>query len=235
MSNIQLNTHISGRYNQELQDLTHSVLTMGGEVEQQLHHTLLALKERDPALAEKVVFNDLKINNMEVQIDEECMRIIAKRHPTASDLRLVMTVSKAITDIERIGDEIERVARTIAKQHIPDSGQIHSSMLLIGEHVSEMLRGSLDAFARMDVNSALLVYKQDEQIDLDYKGLIQQIAAAMQKHSEQVTDWLDVLWAVRAFERVGDRCKNLCEYIVYLTQGADARYATMETLQQKLQ
>lgn len=115
MRQVALNTHISGTFNIELENLRNSVLTMGGEVEQQLVDTLKAVKHNHAALAEKVVLNDLKINSMEIQIDEECLRIIAKRHPTASDLRLIMTISKAITDIERMGDEIERIAKLVTR------------------------------------------------------------------------------------------------------------------------
>ena len=113
MRQIAFNTHISGKFNTELEDLRNSVLTMGGEVEQQLIDTLKAIRLNHSGLAEKVALNDLRINSMEIQIDKECMRIIAKRHPTASDLRLVMIISKAITDIERMGDEIERMARLV--------------------------------------------------------------------------------------------------------------------------
>lgn len=128
---------------------------MGGEVEQQMVDTLRAIKDNNAGLAEKVVLNDLKINSMEVQIDEECMRIIAKRHPTASDLRLVLTISKATTDIERIGDEIERIAKLVTKNNLPASDSIISSMLVIGDHVVAMMRGTFNAFARQDEKAAL--------------------------------------------------------------------------------
>ena len=158
MRQVALNTHISGTFNIELENLRNSVLTMGGEVEQQLTDTLNAVKHNHAALAEKVVLNDLKINSMEVQIDEECLRIIAKRHPTASDLRLIMTISKAITDIERMGDEIERIAKLVTRNKLPASDTIRSSMLLIGERVAAMMRGTFDAFARQDETAALDIY-----------------------------------------------------------------------------
>lgn len=232
---VAFNTHISGKFNVELENLRNSVLTMGGEVEQQLIDTLKAVKTNNAGLAEKVVLNDLKINSMEVQIDEECLRIIAKRHPTASDLRLIMTISKAITDIERMGDEIERIARLVTKNKLPAMESIKGSMLLIGDRVAAMMRGTFDAFARQDDNAALKVYDQDNRIDSEYKRLLSFTTSEMEKNTEDMQDWLEVLWALRSLERIGDRCKNICEYVVYLTRGKDVRHTPMENLQQKLE
>ncbi|AEA97029.1 phosphate transport system regulatory protein PhoU [Alteromonas mediterranea] len=235
MRQVALNTHISGTFNIELENLRNSVLTMGGEVEQQLVNTLKAVKHNHASLAEKVVLNDLKINSMEIQIDEECLRIIAKRHPTASDLRLIMTVSKAITDIERMGDEIERIAKLVTRNKLPSSDTIKSSMLLIGERVAAMMRGTFDAFARQDEAAALEVYDQDNRIDSEYKRLLSYTTSEMQKSTDDMQDWLDVLWAMRSLERIGDRCKNVCEYVVYLTRGTDVRHTPLENMQQKLE
>ncbi|AIF97946.1 MAG TPA: phosphate transport system regulatory protein PhoU [Alteromonas australica] len=235
MRQVALNTHISGTFNIELENLRNSVLTMGGEVEQQLVDTLKAIKLNHASLAEKVVLNDLKINSMEVQIDEECLRIIAKRHPTASDLRLIMTISKAITDIERMGDEIERIAKLVTRNKLPSSDTIKTSMLLIGERVAAMMRGTFDAFARQDESAALAVYDQDNRIDSEYKRLLTYTTLEMEKTTEDMQDWLDVLWALRSLERIGDRCKNVCEYVVYLTRGTDVRHMPLENMQQKLE
>ena len=172
---------------------------------------------------------------MEIQIDEECLRIIAKRHPTASDLRLIMTVSKAITDIERMGDEIERIAKLVTRNKLPSSDTIKSSMLLIGERVAAMMRGTFDAFARQDEAAALEVYDQDNRIDSEYKRLLSYTTSEMQKSTDDMQDWLDVLWAMRSLERIGDRCKNVCEYVVYLTRGTDVRHTPLENMQQKLE
>ena len=235
MRQVALNTHISGTFNIELENLRNSVLTMGGEVEQQLVDTLKAIKLNHASLAEKVVLNDLKINSMEVQIDEECLRIIAKRHPTASDLRLIMTISKAITDIERMGDEIERIAKLVTRNKLPSSDTIKTSMLLIGERVAAMMRGTFDAFARQDESAALAVYDQDNRIDSEYKRLLTYTTLEMEKTTEDMQDWLDLLWALRSLERIGDRCKNVCEYVVYLTRGTDVRHMPLENMQQKLE
>ncbi len=234
MRQVAINTHISGKFNMELENLRNSVLTMGGEVEQQLIDTLKAIKQNNAGLAEKVILNDLKVNSMEMQIDEECLRIIAKRHPTASDLRLIMTISKTITDIERMGDEIERIARLVTKNKLPPSETITSSMLLIGERVGAMMRGTFDAFARQDESAALSVYDQDNRIDSEYKKLLTFTTSEMQKATEDMQDWLEVLWALRSLERIGDRCKNVCEYVVYLSRGTDVRHTPLESMQEKL-
>ncbi|GEA12272.1 phosphate signaling complex protein PhoU [Alteromonas sp. KUL49] len=235
MRQVALNNHISGTFNIELENLRNSVLTMGGEVEQQLVNTLKAVKLNHAGLAEKVVLNDLKINSMEVQIDEECLRIIAKRHPTASDLRLILTITKAVTDIERMGDEIERIAKLVTRNKLPASNTIRTSMLLIGERVAAMMRGTFDAFARQDEEAALKVYDQDNRIDSEYKRLLTYTTSEMQKSTDDMQDWLDVLWALRSLERIGDRCKNVCEYVIYLTRGKDVRHKSLESIQQKIE
>ncbi len=223
MSNIEINTHISVGFNKELENLRNSVLTMGGLLEQQLIDTLAALKNNNAGLAEKVVLNDKDINSMEIQVDEECMRIIARRHPTASDLRLVMTIAKATADIERMGDEVERIAQLIAKSNLPDSETLKSSMQVLGEFVLAMLKGSLDAFARMDAEAAKQTHEDDTHIDAQYKELLGITMVEMQQNANELEIWLEVLWALRSFERIGDRCKNVCEYVMFLTNGSQYR------------
>jgi phosphate transport system protein len=158
------------------------------------------------------------------------MRIIAKRHPIAGDLRMVMTVSKVTNDIERMGDEVERVARMIAGRLFPGSQEIESSILVIGQFVLDMLRGSLNAFARLDIKRAIEVHQLDDQIDLEYKKLIELTINEMRYYGDSMEDWLEVLWSLRALERIGDRCKNICEYVIYLTEGKDMRHQTLAKL-----
>lgn len=234
MQNTVFNTHISAKFNTELENLRHSVLTMGGVVEKQMIDALQSIRLNNPGLAEQVVLKDMEVNSMEMQIDEECMRIIATRHPTATDLRLVMTVAKATTDIERMGDDIELIAKLVTRNKLPSSETIKSSISLIGDRVVDMMRGTFDAFARQDVNSAIEVYERDNRIDIEYKRLLKHIAKEMERTTENMQDWLDLLWAMRSLERIGDRCKNICEYVVYLEKGQDVRHAPLETFQQKL-
>ncbi|GAA0376338.1 phosphate signaling complex protein PhoU [Bowmanella denitrificans] len=235
MQQVKLNTHISGRFNLELENLRNSVLTMGGVVEQQLCDAISALRDNNRALAEKVMLNDLMVNNMEVQIDEECTRIIAKRHPAASDLRLVLAINKATVDIERIGDDVERIAKLIVKGNLPVSEDIKNGMIATGNHVMEMLRQTLNAFARMDADAALTIHIGDQEIDEQYKQLLTQAVAEMQQDIDALPQWLDILWAMRALERVGDRCKHVCEYIIYLVKGKDVRHISRQAMQEKMQ
>lgn len=224
---FNLSGHISGKFNQELESLKNAVLTMGGQVEQQLSRTLTALKADDKRLAEKIVTDDEKINEMEVRIDDECMRIIARRHPIASDLRLVLTIVKINTDVERIGDEVERIARMIALNSLPASERIKADMFETGHQILEMLQKTLDAFARMDVEAARDIHQEDKKIDDQYKLLLVQVIDEMQTREELDPGWLDVLWSLRAMERIGDRCKNVCEYIIYFVEGLNMRHKSM--------
>jgi phosphate transport system protein len=231
---IQLNTHISARYNQELENLKHSVLTMGGVIEQQLINTLVALKEKAPSLAERVALNDVRVDSMEWQVEQECMRIIAKRNPTAGDLRLVMTISKTATDLERIGDEIARVAKLVSKNSMPTSDAVLSGMVDIGNRNVAMMRATFDAFARQDDKAAVLAHQLDTQIDKVYKQVLEQTATEIQSSPQDISLWMDVLWALRSFERIGDRCKNICEYVIYLTYGRDINSSSMKKTVKKL-
>lgn len=231
---IQLNTHISAKYNQELENLKHSVLTMGGVIEQQLVNTLVALKENAPSLAERIALNDTRVDSMESQVEQECMRIIAKRNPTAGDLRLVMTVYKTATDLERIGDDIARVANFVSKNRISVSETVLPGMLDIGNRNVAMMRATFDAFARQDDKAAVIAYQLDTQIDRVYKKVLEQTAAEIQSSPQDVAIWMDVLWAIRSFERIGDRCKNICEYVIYLTYGRDLTSASMKKMVKKL-
>jgi phosphate transport system protein len=234
MPHIEFNTHISGSFNRELQDLRNAVLVMGGEIEQQLLNTLKALQFNDASLAEKVVLNDVKINGLEIEIDQECLRILATRNPTASDLRLVVTVSKTITDIERMGDEIERVAKLITKGTFQIDEQIKLNTIALGEEIVKMMQKTFDAYARQDVSAALKVYEHDTIIDAKYQHILLLLKERIQQDLTYLDQWLDIMSALRALERIGDRCKNLCEYIIYLAGGQDVRHTNAKKIQKKI-
>ena len=169
---------------------------------------------------------------MEVDIDEECTRILARRQPAASDLRLVIAVIKTITDLERIGDEAERVAK-MAKFMGGDrfNDVVMNEIEHMGELVAEMLRGALDAFARNDVNQAVDIFKRDEKVDNKYESITRQLMTFMAQDPRCIESALNVLWATRALERIGDRSQNIAEYIVYLIKGKDVRHTTLEALE----
>ena len=235
MDNSTLGHHISQQFNAELEDIRTKVLTMGGLVEQQIQDAIKALVTADIELAEGVVKNDVKINALEVNIDEECARILARRQPAASDLRLIVAVIKTITDLERIGDEAEKVARMaveLADLDRPRS-QYHETQTL-GESVQRMVHDALDAFARMDVDAALKVAQYDEEVDHRYEGILRQLITHMMEDPRSIKRVMDVIWSVRALERIGDHAKNICEYIIYLVKGKDVRHLGLEAIEKEL-
>jgi phosphate transport system protein len=218
-----------------LEDVRSKVLAMGGIVEQQIQNAVKALVSADVELAEGVVKDDVRINALEVNIDEECARILARRQPAASDLRLIVAVIKTITDLERIGDEAEKVARMaidLAEQERPRSQYQETQAL--GERVQRMVHNALDAFARMDVEAAFQVAQYDEEIDHQYEGILRQLVTHMMEDPRSIKRVMDVIWSVRALERIGDHAKNICEYIIYLVKGKDVRHLGLEAIEKEL-
>jgi len=230
-----LHTHISRQYNTELEDIRSKVLLMGGAVEQQIEQALIALTTGDTALGEAVIMNDTKINQLDVEIDEECQHIIARRQPTASDLRLVMAVIKTITDLERIGDEAEKIARMavkLASEERPKNN--YAEVQNLGNHVREMVHDALDAFARMDIEAAVNTAHEDRKIDQKYDGVMRQMITFMMEDPRTITRALNVIWTARAIERIGDHARNICEYIIYFVKGKDVRHTTLEQIEKEI-
>jgi phosphate transport system protein len=226
MDRLHLGQHISQQFNSELEALTRQVLAMGGLVEQQLAGALAAHAQKDAALAAEVVEREAAVNTTELEIDARCMQILARRQPAASDLRLVITVVRMVTDLERIGDEAERVARMAVRLTGSDLGEATSQNLAdLGALVREQLRGALDAFARMDESRALELLRRDREVDRRYRELASTLVTRMQGDGAHVPPALDLLWSARSLERIGDRCKNLCEQVIYLVHGKDVRHS----------
>ena len=234
METGNLNKHISGQFNVELENVRSQVLAMGGLVEQQLVNALKSLHEGDKELAQQVIDKDHAVNDLEVAIDQECVRIIAKRQPTASDLRLMMAIIKTINDLERIGDMAEATAKAALKDDgsLPDAVRVN--LEAIGEHIVAMLRDVLDAFARMDAEAALKVHQRDKKVDSLHEGIVRQLLTYMMGDSRSIPFMLDVLFTSRSLERVGDHCKNLAEYVIYFVKGTDVRHASSKDIQQLL-
>lgn len=227
--------HISQQFNSELEEIRSHVLAMGGLVEDQIRNAVQSLVEGNVSLAESVISRDVEVNNAEVSIDEECTHIIARRQPAATDLRLVIAVIKTITDLERIGDQAERVARMgtrLAEVDRPKNN--YTELQNMGEHVAKMVHGALDAFARSDVETAIKVSKQDEKVDLEYDGLMRQCLTFMMEDPRKISQMLDIMWAARAIERIGDHAKNICEYVIYLVKGKDVRHITIEQMENEI-
>ena len=232
---LDISSHISRQYNEELEDIRTRVLQMGGLVEKHTEQALAALMKSDAALGETVSTNDYLVNKMEVEIDEECNQIIARRQPAASDLRLVMTVIKVITDLERIGDEADKIARMAVR--LAGEERLKNDYMEIqylGNHVKSMVHDALDAFARLDTEAALRVAREDRQVDKEYEGVMRQMITYMMEDPRTITRALNVIWAARALERIGDHARNICEYVIYLVKGKDIRHISLDQVEREL-
>ncbi|MEJ6539443.1 MAG: phosphate signaling complex protein PhoU [Halioglobus sp.] len=223
--------HISGQFNAELESLRNQLLAMGGQVEQQLTTALDALMKLDSGVAESIVRNDAEINQMEMTIDDECATIIARRQPTASDLRLVITIIKVNRDLERIGDEAAKVARQAVQ--LSEGGMSPSSFVEIrhiGALVGVLLRQSLDAFARLDVTKAIEVVRGDAEVDKEYGSAMRSLVTFMVEDPRNIGAILNEMWALRSLERIGDHACNIAEHVVYLVKGLDVRHGRLSEL-----
>jgi phosphate transport system protein len=208
---------------------------MGGFVEAQLAKAITSLIEGDSSLGESVALDDLKVNGMEVTIDEECSRILATRAPAAGDLRVIVAIIKTITDLERIGDEGEKIgliASRLATMERPENK--YREIKHLGRIVSEMVHGALDAFARMDSEGALRVARQDRTVDEEYESIHRQCITFMMEDPRTIRRALDVMWVVRSLERIGDHAKNICEYVIYMVHGQDVRHTNLEDVEREL-
>ena len=233
MTDNQFGHHISQQFNAELEGLRHRVLAMGGLVEQQIAAAVKALVDGDSELATSVIEADHRVNAFEVSIDEQCTQVLALRQPTASDLRLIVAVIKTITDLERIGDQAEKVARMALKLiSLERPSNEYIEIQHLGEHVKQMLSLVLDAFARMDAEAALEIVGKDKNIDHEYDGIMRQLVTFMMEDPRQIKRSLDIMWAIRALERIGDHSTNICEYIIYLVKGKDVRHTTLEQMKE---
>jgi len=226
MDSLNISRHISGQFNEDLERIINLVMQMGGLVEKQLSEALQSVSEGDEDLAKKVFSNDYQVNNLEVVIDEECTRLIAKRQPAAGDLRLVMAIIKTIADLERIGDEAKKIAN-VTMQSLSSK---HKDLLLnldnLGRRVLEGLQLTLDAFTRMDVDAALKIHQTDEKIDREYEALMRQLMTYMMEDPRSIPEVMAVIWSARALERIGDRSQNVCEYIIYFVKGKVVRHTS---------
>ncbi|MFM7627193.1 MAG: phosphate signaling complex protein PhoU [Gammaproteobacteria bacterium] len=235
MDTTDFSQHISRRFNEDLERVRNQVLAMGGFVEQQLAKSVSALVEGDSSLGESVARDDFKVNNMEVSIDEECSRILATRAPAAGDLRLIVAIIKAITDLERMGDECEKIGyigSRLATQERP--ADKYREVKHLGRVVQDLVHDALDAFARMDAEAALKVARRDRLVDEEYEAIQRQSITFMMEDPRTIRRALDVMWVVRALERIGDHAKNICEYVIYMVHGKDVRHIRIEDVEDAL-
>lgn len=227
--------HTLKQFDTELEEIRSQVLQMGGLVEEQITRAIEALISGNAGLAQRVMDDDHRVNALEVQIDEECSTVIARRQPAAKDLRMIMTVVKTITDLERIGDEAAKIARMTLSLYkgdrpmVPRTTEIqHVATITLG-----MLRNALDAFARLDLTVAAKVVRQDEQVDSEFTSILRHLITFMMEDPRTISHAIDILFIAKAIERIGDHAKNMSEYVVYLVKGKDVRHTGVEAVERE--
>lgn len=228
---ISKEEHIVKRYDQELEQLRSSILEMGGLVQEQINQAVRALYEEDLQLAQAVSDQDRTINALEVKIDEEIANLIALRQPMASDLRMIMALSKTVTDLERIGDEAERIARMTLHIYNESSSTPQSRLLRdvfsMSKLAVDMLRGCLDALARLDVEKAVAVTQGDRELDEEFSDALRRQVTFMMEDPRTIGHATNIIFIIKSLERIGDHSKNIAEYIIYLVKGKDVRHMDM--------
>ncbi|MEW6446091.1 MAG: phosphate signaling complex protein PhoU [Pseudomonadota bacterium] len=223
--------HIASSYDTELQQARGMVMSMGGLVEQQIDNALRALFEHNLELGQAAAASDFKVNEYEVRIDELVVETIARRQPTANDLRFLFTVIKIITDLERIGDKAEKIGRlSLTLAPVLESHTFAVDMRAMGGRVQKMLHEALDAFARLDAETALRVTGEDLEVNAAYRKVFTELMTHMSNNPNTLDVSMDILWCLRALERVGDHVTNICEYVIFLVKGKDVRHLTHEAM-----
>ncbi len=235
MEHLEFDQHTSQEYNNELEDVRNHLLKMGGMVENQLRKAMLSLKEKSLEMAQEVLTKDDVIDEMEVELDGECTRIIAKRQPAASDLRLIIAVMKSITDLERIGDQAEKIAY-IAKDLIgfDYSSQFFIEIDHLGQRVLSVVSAALNALARLDADQAIELVEKDEIINAHFNELNDHIINQMVKKPHELKALLRLSHGAKALERIADHAKNICEYTIYLVKGKDVRHTDIQQIKDRL-
>ena len=229
--------HLSSQFDSELNSVSSLVMELGGMVESQIHQAVYALAQFDPEAADRVMETEHSVNAMEIEIDRELSSIIARRQPTARDLRLLIAISKTTANLERVGDEANKIARMV--KSIIESGSSRTlpstEIRVAADMASSLLRKALDAFARLDTSAALSILKDDDLIDKEFDGFVRKLVTYMMEDPRTISASLDLLFLAKAIERIGDHAKNIAEFIIYIVKGADVRHTSMEEIESALQ
>ena len=229
--------HLSTQFDTELTSVSSQVMEMGGLVESQIRQAIYSLAQFNPEAAERVGVNETRVNTMEVEIDHELSSIIARRQPTARDLRLLIAISKPTANLERVGDEAAKIARMVLS--IIQSGAPRAlpslELRVAADLASGLLNKALDAFARLDVNAAVAILKEDDLIDQEFDGFVRKLVTYMMEDPRMISPSLDLLFLAKAIERIGDHAKNIAEFIIYVVKGEDVRHTSMEKIQSVIQ
>ena len=229
--------HLSTQFDSELTAVSAKVMELGGLVESQILHAILALSQFDTEIAQGVRRNETRVNEMEVEIDRDLSSIIARRQPTARDLRLLIAISKTTANLERAGDEADKIARMVIS--IINDGAPRSlpslELRVAADLASGLLRKALDAFARLDVQAALSILKEDDLIDKEFDGFVRKLITYMMEDPRKISASLDLLFLAKALERIGDHDKNIAEFIIYVVKGEDVRHTPIATIESVIQ
>ena len=227
--------HISKQYDQDLETIRSRTLQMGGLVEAQIRLAVGSYLDGDAARIEQAITGDMKVNELEIAIDDDLRQVIVRRQPAASDLRLIMAVSKAVTDLERIGDEANKIARMAREIHA--GGRTSRTRLAPLDHMAEialgMLRKSLDAFARLDAAAAARTIGEDRAIDTEFQAILRQLITFMMEDARTISVSINVIWVAKAFERIGDHAKNIAEQTIYIVKGTDVRHTPLAEVERE--
>lgn len=227
--------HTSKQFDADLEHIRTRVLQMGGMVEMQIFKAMEGFQTGDIPLLDKVIDGDHRVNLMEVELDEACSHIIAKRQPAASDLRMIMMVIKTITDLERVGDEGKKIAKMSKRLHSSDAPITPQVELKHAANLAvDMLRTALDAFARLDVNAAAQVVRQDSEVDAAFKSIMRQLITYMMEDPRTISHSLEILFIAKSIERIGDHSKNIAEYVIYMVKGRDVRHIGVEEIEKEV-
>ena len=232
-----MNEHSSKQFDAELNAIRANLTRMGGMVEEQVIDAIKAFAEFDLELIEEVILRDQNVDEMEVSIDNACAHIVARRQPTAIDLRMVMAVGKTVTDLERIGDEAKKIAkstRKILERGVGESIARSLDIEHVGGQTANMLHDVLDAFVRLDVEAAARIVRQDKEIDQKFRAMVRQLVTHMMEDPRTISTALDIIFIAKSVERIGDHCKNIAEDVIYIAHGRDVRHIGLEALEREV-
>ena len=232
---MAISEHLSKQYDSDLDALRSRVLQMGGLVEAQILTAIEGFSTGKRDLFDQVIDAELRVNGYEVSIDTDCSHIIVRRQPAATDLRMIMAITKTVTDLERIGDEAEKIARMSKQFHERDriQPQRFGEIRHMGNIAVQMLRQALDAFARMDAGQAAQVVREDVTIDDEFRAIVRQLVTFMMEDPRTISSALEILWIAKAIERIGDHAKNMAENVIYIVKGTDVRHTRYEDLERE--
>lgn len=232
-----MNQHLSKRFDVELDAIRANLTRMGGMVEEQLRDALIAFANGDRELIEMIVARDKGVDEMEIAIDDACAHIVARRQPAAIDLRMVMAVSKTVTDLERIGDEAKKIAKATRKIIERGAGGSLAQVLEVrhmGDQAAVMLHEVLDAFVRLDVDMATQIVRRDKEVDEHFRAVMRQLITYMMEDPRTISTALDIIFIAKSVERVGDHCKNIAEDVIYVAKGRDVRHIGLDALEREV-